>query len=89
MLHDQKLRLCLKSSWLSVTRLGDLLDFGQLFKAFSLAKSLTFLGDFCKGVNIFNFSSEINLGNFYKHLVTFYLSHCPDFKIALSHNLVS
>ena len=33
----------------SVTRLGDLLDFGQLYKAFgniNLPKSLTFLGNF-------------------------------------------
>ena len=39
----------------SVTRLGDLLDFGQLFKAFG-NKSPTFLGKFCKVVKIFNFS---------------------------------
>ena len=46
----------------SVTRLGDLLDFGQVFKALgkiNLAKSPTFLGNFCKGVKIYHFSSEI------------------------------
>ena len=46
----------------SVTRLGDLLDFGQHFKAFDLPKSLTFLGNFCIGVKSYHFSSEINFG---------------------------
>ena len=43
------------------TRLGDLLEFGQLFKACG-KKSPTFLGNFCNLVKIFNFSSEIFLG---------------------------
>ena len=51
---------------LSVTRLGDLLVFGQLFKAFGNNKfaqiSHTFLGNFCKGVKIYHFSSEIIFG---------------------------
>ena len=54
----------------SVTRLGDLLFFGQLFKAFgeiNLAKSPTFLGNFCKGVNLV-------LGNFYR-LWNFFSGH--------------
>ena len=38
----------------SVTRLGDLLDFGQVFKAFGN----TFLGNFCYGFKINHFSSE-------------------------------
>ena len=54
----------------SVTRLGDLLDFEQLFKAWatvSLPKSPTFLGNFCKKVSkIFNFSSEIIFGQLLK-----------------------
>ena len=48
----------------SVTRLGDLLNFGQLFKACGnnyFAKIATFLSNFWKGVNIFHFSSEIIL----------------------------
>ena len=48
-----------------MTRLGDLLDFGPLFKALgnnSFAKSPTFLGNFCKGVRIYHFSSEIIFG---------------------------
>ena len=58
----------------SVTRLGDLLDFGPLFKAFGnnyFHKSHTFLGNFSKGIKIFIFSSEIILGNFYRYLATF------------------
>ena len=50
---------------ISVTRSGDLLDFGQLLKllaAINLPKSPTFLGNFCKGVKIINFSSEIIFG---------------------------
>ena len=46
-----------------MTRLGDLLDFGQLSKALAtinLPKSPTFLGNFCKGDKIYHFSSEIN-----------------------------
>jgi len=43
--------------------LGDLLDFGQLFKAFcaaiNLPKSPTFLGNFCKGVKVYHFSNKI------------------------------
>ena len=46
----------------SVTRLGDLLEFGQLFKAFGnncFAQISHILRQFLKGVKIFNFSSEI------------------------------
>ena len=53
-----------------MTRYGDLLDFGQLLKpltTINLPKSPTFLGNFCKGVKIFNFSSEI----FLEQLLTF------------------
>ena len=52
-------------SALSVTGYGDLLDFGHLFKplaTINLPKLTTFLGNFCKGVKIFNFSSEIIFG---------------------------
>ena len=41
-----------------------------------LSKSPTFLGNFCKGVKLFNISSEIIFGQFYRHLATFYWSHC-------------
>ena len=48
-----------------MTRLGNLLDFGQFLKPFAtinLSKSPTFLGNFCKGVKIVHFSSEIIFG---------------------------
>ena len=37
----------------------------------NLPRSPTFLGNFCKGVKIYHFSSEIILGNFYRHFVIF------------------
>ena len=51
----------------SVTRLGDLLHIGQLFKACGnnqFTQITHNLGNFCKGVESF-------LGNFYRHLATF------------------
>ena len=39
------------------------------------SKSPTFLGNFCKGVKIYHFSSELILGNFYRHLAIFFWSH--------------
>ena len=88
----------------SVTRLGDLLHFGQLFKARgnnnlnqninsevgnndlnqnrnfevgnnNLTQIALILGNFCKGVEIFNFSCEIIFGQLYIHLVTICWSH--------------
>ena len=69
------------SFWLDnrVTRLGDSLHFDQLFKACGnnyFAQISHILGNFCKGVKIFNFSSGIIFGNFYRHLATFYWSYC-------------
>ena len=49
----------------SVTRSGDFLTLGNFLKplaAINLPKSPTFLGNFCKVVKIFHFSSEIILG---------------------------
>ena len=46
----------------SVTRLDNLLDFGQLFKTINLPKSPTFFGNLCNGVKSFIFSSEIIYG---------------------------
>ena len=48
-----------------MTILADLLDFGQFLKplaAINLPKSPIFLGNFCKGVRINHFSSEIIFG---------------------------
>ena len=50
----------------SVTRLGNLLDFGQVLKHVAtnnLPKSPTVLGNFCKGVKIYPISSEIIFGH--------------------------
>ena len=57
----------------SVTRLGNLLHFGQRFKAGGTIILPTFLGNFCKGVKIFHFSSEIILGNFCRQFCDFFL----------------
>ena len=57
-----------------MTRLGDFLTLGNSSKplaANNLSKSLIFLGNFCKGVKIFNFFVKSFLGNFYGHLATF------------------
>ena len=37
----------------------------------------TFLGNFCKAVKIFIVPVKSFLGNFFRHLVNFYWSHCP------------
>ena len=61
---------------ISVTRLGDLLDFGQLFKAFGnnlICPNPTFLGNLCKGVKIFYFSSEIIFGQLKSTFANFLL----------------
>ena len=42
-------------------------NFSKHLATINLPKSPTFLGNFCKGVKLFNFSSEI----FYRHLATF------------------
>ena len=70
----------LLASYYSVTRLGELLDFGQLSKplaTINLPKSPTFLGNFCKVVKIYHISSEIIFGQLlYRHLAIFFWSHC-------------
>ena len=67
----------------SVTRSGDLLDFGKLLKSLAtinLPKSPKFLGNFRKGVKIYHFSSEImfrqllqTFGNFFLVTLTLVL----------------
>ena len=62
----------------SVTRLGNLLKFGQLLKpltTINLPKSPTFLGNFCKGVKIYHFSSEIIFGQLLQTFGNFFWSH--------------
>ena len=55
----------------SVTRLIDLLNFGQLFKDFGnikFAQISHILRKKFKGVKIYHFSRKNFLGNFYRHL---------------------
>ena len=59
---------------ISVTRLGDLLDFGNFLKplaAINLPKSPTFLGNFVKVSKSIIFQVKSFLGNFYRHLAIF------------------
>ena len=57
-----------------MTRLGDFLDFGQIFKALATINlPPTFLGNFCKGVKIYHFSSEIIFGQLLKTFGDFFL----------------
>ena len=73
----------------SVTRLRDLLHFGQLFKACGgnyFAQITHIFRQFCKGVKIFHFSSGIIFGNFFSHWVNFYWSHCPQILTFLDSN---
>ena len=58
-----------------MTRLGDLLHFGQLLKTIILPKCLTFLGNFCKVVEIFHFAGEIILGQLLQTFGDFFTGH--------------
>ena len=52
-----------------MTRLGDLLHFGQLFEACGnnyFAQIAHILGNYCKDVKIFHFLMKSFLGNFYR-----------------------
>ena len=63
----------------SVTRLGYFCTLGNNSKPVAtiiLPKLPTLLGNFCKGVKIIHFSSEIIFGQLYRHLVIFIWSHC-------------
>ena len=56
---------CISSKIMTRTRLGDLLHFGQLFKAFSnnhFAQIFPVFMQFYKVVEIFHFAREINFG---------------------------
>ena len=55
---------------ISVTRFGDLLDFGQLF---NLPQSPPLLGNFWKGVKIFIFSNVTIFGQLLETFGDFYL----------------
>ena len=57
-----------------MTRLGDLLQFGQLFKDCGnnyFAQIAHILGNFIKVVELFHFCSDTILGNFNRYLTIF------------------
>ena len=63
---------------ISVTRLGNLLDFGNFLKpfaTFNLPKSPTFLDNVCKGVKSYYFSGEINFVQLFIYIWQFFSSH--------------
>ena len=64
------------SLWLDWAIYWALGNFLKPLSTINLSKYPTFLGIFCKGVKIYPFSSEIILGNFYRHLAIFFWSHC-------------
>ena len=69
----------LSAVWLDWAIYWTLGNFSRHVAKIDLPKSPTFLGNFCKGVKMNHFSSEIIflvksfLGNFYRHLAIFFL----------------
>ena len=59
--------------WAIYCTLGTFSKFKSTIKK---PKLPTCLGNFCKGVKIFIFLVKSFLSNFYRHLATFYWSHC-------------
>ena len=51
------------------------MDVSKPSAAINLTKSLTFIGNFCKGVKMSNFSSEIISGQLLQTFGVFYWSH--------------
>ena len=51
-------------------------NFSKPLATINLPNSLTFLGNFCKGVKIYHFSSDIIFGELYRYLAIFFRSHC-------------
>ena len=68
--------------WLIYWTLGHFL---KPLATINLPKYPTFFGNFCKGVKINHFSSEIILGNFYRHLEKKFWLHCSWLKALNSH----
>ena len=58
--------------WVIYWTLG---KFSKPLATINLPKSPTFLGNFCKGVKIYPFSSEISFGQLHTHLAIFFWSH--------------
>ena len=67
----------------SVTRLGDLLQFGQLFKACGnnyFAKIANILGNLCKVVKIFYFSSQNHFWATFTDIWQLFTGHAGDYQ---------
>ena len=76
--ENVKLELPTQFDSLSVTRLGDLLHFGQLCKACGnnyFAQIAHIISNFVKVSKSFIFLVKSFSGYFYRHLATFYWSH--------------
>ena len=58
----------MRPDWAIFCTLGNFL---KSMSTTNLPKSLTFLGNFCKGVKCYHFSSEIIFGQLYRHLAIF------------------
>ena len=73
--YIERVRACLPvwPDWAIYWTLG---NFSKPGATISLHKSPTFWGYFCKGVKILILLVKSFLGNFYRHLATFYRSHC-------------
>ena len=71
MLNDVCNAGVLQAVWPDLAIYWTLGKFLKPLPAINLPKSPPFLGNFCKGVKIYYFSSEIILGNFYRHLAIF------------------
>ena len=65
--------------WVNYCTLG---NFSKPMATIILPKLPTLLGNFLKMTKSFMFPVESFLGNFYRHLVTFYWSHCTSAKIS-------
>ena len=63
---------CKRPVWPDLAIYWTLGNFLKPLAAISLPKSPTVLGNFCKGVKICHFSSEIIFGHFYRHLAIFF-----------------
>ena len=64
-----------KAVWPDLAIYWTLGKFLQPLATIILPKSPTFLGNFCKGVENYPFSSATFLGNFYRHLAIFFWFH--------------
>ena len=67
---------------LQCDQIGRFIELGNFLKhlaTINLPKSPTFLGNFCKNVKIFNFSSEIIFGQILLKFGDFFWSHCESY----------